>query len=122
MDISALDVFNEIVHREFTVNQGRCVKLAEGVEESGLHLFIRIVKIVCVETFVVALYRQVAGLVHKGYRCWTHIVCAGQCLYRNLVLGNVFQIVSALLEVSDEERWRASLEPVHAEFLGLECV
>ena len=118
LGIATLQVLNELTYNGCIVYLPRIgVVRQQEVHESLLHLIIRVIQGVCLETFVIALYGQISALVEHGngvVHLYLHAVqFAGTCLVAREFLGVKVKLLHQLHQVGGCAR----AEPVAAVLL-----
>lgn len=91
------------------------------LDEACFDLSVREAECVDVEDFVVVLDGEVSALVDEGQRVLVHHVDAVEYVRGDFLLRDVFEVVAGLLQLADEQRGCAGLEPVVAELFLAEC-
>ena len=92
------------------------------MHEAALDFYVWVVEFVCEKIRIKILDGQISRLIHECNRCWAHIVDFRQSLHRKVISGNIVEVVITLLKVSYQKCCCPSLEPVHPEFICIECV
>ena len=120
--VAALQTLNKLTDNGCIIYLPRIgIVRQEEVHESLLHLIIRIIQSVCLETLVIPLYGQVTALIEHGngiVHLYLHAVqFVGTCLIARKFLGIKVKFLHQLHKVG----WCARAEPVTAIFLVLQC-
>ena len=100
----------------------RSVERIEILDEALFHLTVWKPQPILIEAAVIALQRKVAALVEQRQRVLVHDIDAVERVGGEFLLGHAGQRIAGLLQLIDQERRGARLEPVVAELLAGQCV